>query len=603
MKLYQFAIVFLALSILSCTKAPEEIALSAQAHQENFDDLLTNYQEGKAWTDPIQATFDGERAFDSIFVNRLTKTYKDSAIAFFTRTQKALNEIPMDSLTGVGRLSYKVLQWECDINLEELSFRKELFPIDQMWSDNLKIGQFASGQSAQPFNTVQDYDNWLKRLDGYVEWLHSAEERMKEGASIRYVLPSSLIIKIVPQLQEMASTDLEEHLFYKPVLSMPAAFSKEDKERLTIAYQEMIGQKVIPAYQKLYDYVSNDYLNAGRNSSGIDALPNGAEYYQFSIKKYTTTEMTAEEIHALGLSEVERILSEMELVKQEIGFEGDLKAFFNHVRQNKDLMPFSEPQEVLDHFVGIHKRMENQLDVLFPMKPQLDFIVKQTEKFREASASAEYNQGSLADGRPGVFYVPIPDASKYNIYSDEALFLHEAIPGHHYQISLAQENDSLPGFRKALWYSSYGEGWALYAESLGKELGLYTDPYQYFGMLGSEMHRAIRLVVDTGIHAKGWTREQAIQYSLDNEAEPEYSIISEIERYMANPGQALSYKIGQLKIIELRNRAQNALGEHFDIGAFHQEILKTGCIPLAILEEEVDAWIQAQKVKHVLDVQ
>jgi uncharacterized protein (DUF885 family) len=305
--------------------------------------------------------------------------------------------------------------------------------------------------------------------------------------------------------------------------------------------------------------------------------------------------MNADEIHTLGLSEVARIISEMEKVKKEVGFKGTIKQFFNEVRTKKELMPYSTPKEILDHFNAIHEKMKPQLEKLFGNKPKTPFIVKQTEKFREASASAEYNPGSLDGTRPGVFYVPIPDATKYNVVSDESLFLHEAIPGHHYQISLTQENKDLPDFRKTIWYSAYGEGWALYTENLGKELGLYTDPYQYFGMLGAEMHRAIRLVVDTGIHAKGWTREKAIQYSLDNEAESEDGITSEIERYMANPGQALSYKIGQLKIRELRARAKATLGDKFDIREFHHQVLETGCIPLALLENKIDKWIETIK--------
>ena len=234
--------------------------------------------------------------------------------------------------------------------------------------------------------------------------------------------------------------------------------------------------------------------------------------------------------------------------------------------------------------------MKANVDLLFSLQPKTPFEVRRTEAFREKSASAEYSPGSLDGTRPGIFYVPIPDVTKYNIFSDEDLFLHEAIPGHHFQIALQQENTALPNFRKTLWYSSYGEGWALYCESLGKELGLYDDPYQYFGMLSAEMHRAIRLVVDTGLHTKGWTREDAIAYSLANEAEPEAAIISEIERYMANPGQALSYKIGQLKILELRENASQTLADSFSINTFHEKVLETGCIPLALLEEKIQSW-------------
>ena len=239
--------------------------------------------------------------------------------------------------------------------------------------------------------------------------------------------------------------------------------------------------------------------------------------------------------------------------------------------------------------------MQPQLDKMFEKQPKTPFEVRRTEPFREKSAAANYSQGSLDGTRPGIFYTPIPNVEEYNVFDKEDLFLHEAIPGHHFQISLQQENDELPMFRKTLWYSAFGEGWALYSESLGKDLGLYKDPYQYFGMLSNEIHRAIRLVVDTGIHSKGWTREQAIQYSLENEAVDAASVESEIERYMANPGQALSYKIGQLKIIELRNRAQQVLGNDFDIRDFHDQVLETGCVPLQLLEQKIDRWIQASR--------
>ena len=343
--------------------------------------------------------------------------------------------------------------------------------------------------------------------------------------------------------------------------------------------------------------MKNEYLPQGRDSSGIDVFEDGSHYYDYSIKLYTTTEMSADEIHQLGLKEVAKISSEMEIVKNKVGFKGDLKSFFNHVRGLDELIPFDKPSQVIDNFNRIHKEMTPQVNSLFGLQPKTPFEVWRTESFREASASAEYNPGSLDGTRPGIFYVPIPNIKEYNYFSDEDLFLHEAIPGHHFQISLQQENTELPEFLHPESLGVFVEGWALYAESLGKELGIYEDPIQYFGMLSMEMHRAIRLVVDTGIHSKGWTREQAIQYSLENEAESEASITSEIERYMANPGQALSYKIGQLKIMELRNRAEEVLGANFDIKEFHQEVLQTGCIPLAILEEQIDQWIKSKNTE------
>lgn len=561
-----------------------------------FSELVNNYYEDGLVLNPLAATFAGDNRYNDQFPNPLDTTQIAKVKEFYEEYKEALKSYPDSELSESEQMSKAILAWECDINLETLSFKNfEYFPIDQMWSVNLMMGQMASGAGAQPFKTVEDYQNWLKRLDGYVLWLHGVETNMRQGIKEGYVLPKSLIKKVIPQLDAMTITDLDKHLFFSPIKNFPTNISEEEQTKLTNAYVEKINTQVIPAYQSLHDFMANEYLAAGRSSTGIDNIPNGEAFYKHQIKLYTTTNMTADEIHELGLSEVARILSEMEQVKDQVGFKGDIKAFFDHVRKNKAMMPYTEPQEIIDNFNAIHERMKPQLSKLFDLKPKTPFEVRRTEAFRENSASAEYNPGSLDGTRPGIFYVPIPNASKYNVYSDESLFLHEAIPGHHYQISLTQESTELPEFRKTLWYSGYGEGWALYSESLGEELGLYTDPYQYFGMLGAEMHRAVRLVVDTGMHTKGWTREEAIAYCLDNEAESEAGIISEIERYMANPGQALSYKIGQLKIRELRAKAEAALGSKFEVAEFHNQVLETGCVPLALLEDKIDRWIAAQK--------
>ncbi|RMA64931.1 DUF885 domain-containing protein [Ulvibacter antarcticus] len=562
------------------------------ATMESFSEFAENYYQENLKLNPISATQAGDSRYNDLFPNYLDSLQIEKTKSFYKNTKKVLANYSDADLSESEIMSKNILEWECDINLETLSFKNfRYFPIDQMWTVNLGMGQFASGASAQPFKTVEDYNNWLERVDSYLIWLNTSEENMKQGMKEGYILPKSLITKIVPQLKEMTQPNIEDHLFYSPIKNFPEGFSEEDKNQLTEAYTSMIKDKLIPTYQKLSDFMAGDYMTAGRTSSGIASIPNGDDYYKHQIKLYTTTNMTADEIHQLGLSEVARILSEMEKVKTEVGYKDDLKSFFNYVRGKKELMPYSQPEQIISNFNDIHETMKPQLEKLFDKKPKTPFEVRQTEAFRENSASAEYNPGSVDGTRPGIFYTPIPDATKYNVYSDESLFLHEAIPGHHYQISLTQENNDLPKFRKTLWYSGYGEGWALYSESLGKELGLYTDPYQYFGMLGAEMHRAIRLVVDTGIHSKGWTREEAIQYSLDNEAESEAGIISEIERYMANPGQALSYKIGQLKIRELRTKASLALGDKFDIREFHNQVLETGCVPLALLEAKINRWI------------
>jgi uncharacterized protein (DUF885 family) len=399
---------------------------------------------------------------------------------------------------------------------------------------------------------------------------------------------------MIPQLDEFITSPVEAHLFYKPILSMPEGITEADKNRISAAYSKMIADDLKPKYTEIKEFLVNEYLPACRETSGIGALPNGLETYNYLIKLHTTTNMTADEIHELGKREVARILIEMEEAKNKMGFKGDIKTFFEFVRNSPDQMPFTDPQEVIDNFNRIKERIDGTLNQVFDLKPKADFVVRRTEAFREASASAEYVPGTKDASRPGIFYVPIPDVKTYNKYSDEALFLHEAIPGHHYQLSLQQENKDLPEFLHPESMGVFVEGWALYAESLGTELGLYEDPVQYFGMLSMEMHRAIRLVVDTGIHSKGWTREQAIQYSLDNEAESEDAVIAEIERYMATPGQALSYKIGQLKIRELRTRAETKLGEKFRIKEFHNQVLNSGSLPLVLLEEKIDKWINSQ---------
>ena len=587
--------ILLLFTVLIACKTDSKDTLQDKAKAVTFEQLLNDYYEDGLQLNPLNATMAGDNRYNDQYPDALSPEHKAKVKAHFEHYQSAISNYNDADLSDSEQLSKKILAWDCDVNLELLDSKKDLMPMDQMWSPHLMIGQLASGASAQPFTSAQDYRNWEKRVDGYLDWLASAEKNMKQGIEEGYVLPKSLIKKVIPQMQAMTEADVQKHLFYQPVVNMPEDISPEDKEAITTSYSAMITDKIIPAHQRMADFFSVEYMKAGRDSSGYSELPGGKDYYDFAIKYFTTTTMSADEIHQLGLSEVARIRSEMEKIKKQVGFKGDLKAFFDHVRSSKDLMPFNKPEEVIANFNAIHATMKPKVDELFSLQPKTPFEVRRTEAFREKSASAEYNSGSLDGTRPGIFYTPIPDAATYNVYSDESLFLHEAIPGHHFQISLTQESEVLPKFRKTLWYSAYGEGWALYTESLGTELGLYTDPYQLFGMLGAEMHRAVRLVVDTGIHTKGWSREKAIAYCLDNEAESEAGITSEIERYMAMPGQALSYKIGQLKIRELRSKAQDELGDKFDIREFHREVLETGCIPLALLEEKIDNWIEESK--------
>jgi uncharacterized protein (DUF885 family) len=561
----------------------------------DFKKLTVSYFDEKNALNPLDASLNGQNKYNDQLVFEMTDSYRKKKKSFFEKYLSELQNVDTLNLSNEEKNSYDIIKWEAEVGILVLNQNANLTPIQQFDGVHLTMGQFASGESAQPFKTEKDYKNFLKRMDLYSVWLDSAMVYMKKGMDQNVVLPKALSEKVLQQFNNMITEKAEDNLFYSTIKSFPASFSDAQKETLKKEYTATISEKLIPRFQKMSAFIKSEYLPKSRTTSGIGALPKGNELYKSYVKQWTTTEMTPEEIHALGLKEVARLKSEMEKIKTQVGFKGTIKEFFDYVRNKKELKPFKKPEEVIANFEKYHATIKPNVDKLFSLQPKTAFQIKRTEAFREKTASAEYMQGAADGSRPGTFYVPIPDVTSYNYYADEDLFLHEAIPGHHFQISLQQENQALPDFRKFNWFGAYGEGWALYTESLGKELGLYKDPYQYFGMLGSEMHRAIRLVVDTGMHSKGWTREQAIQYSLDNEAESEASIVSEIERYMAIPGQALSYKIGQLKIIELRHKAEKELGSKFDIKKYHQIVLESGVMPLALLEKKVNNWIKASK--------
>ncbi|MBL7782563.1 MAG: DUF885 domain-containing protein [Saprospiraceae bacterium] len=589
-----YLLLLTSLLFVQCKPSSPKTAATPDKSMKEFIDQF--YRDRLAFY-PLEATTQGVEGYNDQLPITVSDAYRRQLRDFYTRTQTALAQFKPDQLDASDRISYDILKWECEISIADLDFPDNYMSINQFWGMPLTLGQFGSGSGPQPFKTVADYDNWLKRMEKFTVWMDSALVYTRKGMDAGYVLPTSLIVKVIPQFKELVVSDPTKSLYYGPIVQMPASFPAADKTRLTEAYQKMISERLVPGFRKMADFFEKEYLPKGRATSGISALPGGRERYNHLIRYWTTTNMTADEIFDLGQREVARIRSEMEKVKTQVGFKGDLKAFFDFVRTDKQFTPFKKPEEVTGWYASMETRMKPQLSKMFDLVPKSKFEVRRTEAFREASASAEYSQGTPDGSRPGIFYVPVPDAAKYNVVGGEALFLHEAIPGHHYQVSLQQEDTTLPAFRRFLWYGAYGEGWALYTESLGKELGLYTDPYQYFGMLSSEMHRAIRLVVDVGLHTKGWTREQAIQFSKDNEADSEESIVAEIERYMAIPGQALSYKIGQLKILELRAKAEKDLGDKFDLRAFHNEVLNAGCVPLNVLEEKIERWIEGRKTR------
>ena len=569
-----------------------------QTMQDNSElsALLDKYYEERLQLFPVEATIIGDSSYNDQLYIDFTDGYRQKLKEFYTRNSIYISKFERDALNENDKLSYDAFKREMEINIEGLSFHDNYFPLNQFQSMHLVLGQFGSGSVMQPFTTVKDYANWLKRVAVFPAYVDSAIVYFKKGIETGYVLPKTIVVKMIPQMQAFAVADATKSLFYGPVTNLPASFSDADKKQITSDYVTAINQQISPSFKKLADFLQNEYLPKARTTTGISGIPEGDKYYAYLIRQQTTTNKIPEEIYQTGLSEVKRIRTEMERIKTEVGFTGDLKAFFTYLKTDKKFTPYKTPKEVLDAFETIHKTMQPSLQKLFGTTPKTPFEIRQTEAFRAASASAEYNQGSADGKRPGIFYIPILDATTFNITSGmESLFLHEAIPGHHYQVSLQQENDKLPRFRRFGGNNAFAEGWALYCESLGKELGLYTDPYQYMGALGDEIHRAIRLVVDVAMHTKNMTREQAIQYMMDNEQISEDGATAEIERYMVIPAQALGYKIGALKIRELRTKYEQQLGKDFSIASFHDNILKDGNLALDVLEKKMDVWAEKQK--------
>ena len=579
--------------MISCKKS--DIALPKS--EANIDSIASKYYEGYLKMYPLEATMQGDSRYNDLLSNNISSEFISKEIEFYTDTQKKLKSIDYDDLSDEQKTVYDVLDYTLKDKIERYAYHPELMPFSQFEGLPLDFPLLGSAEGNQPFKTTKDYDNWLKRIDAFVIWMNTAEKNFREGMKQNVVLPKKLVVKMIPQMhsEEIITEDFDKNIFYGPIKKMPKNFSAKDKEKYKILYQEAISSKIIPAYQKMGDFLEKEYLPKARNTDGINALPNGKNIYEYYAKSWTTTNKTPEEINKIGLQQVTMLRAEMEKVKTQLGFKGSLEEFLTSLKTDKKAMPYKTPEEVIAAFNGILKKIEPKLPSMFTKFPKTPFEIRRTEKFREASASAEYKQGTPDGKRPGIFYTPIPDATKYNVTNGfESLFLHEAIPGHHYQVSLQQENTKIPKFMRFGWFGAYGEGWAHYTETLGPEFGLYTDPYQKMGYLSDQMLRAVRLVVDTGIHTGKMTREQAIKYYLSNISDSEEGTTAAIERYMAIPGQALGYKIGSLKILELRAKYQKQLGNKFNLAKFHDEILNQGCLPLSVLERKMELWAKKQ---------
>lgn len=596
----------LATALAGCTASPDKPVTAAadSAANPELAKVLDAYWERSSRLFPLSATAQGDNRFNDQLPNDQTRAFRDTLTAFYTRTRAGLARFDDAALSADDRLSLDIFRYDLDTRLAGLKMGitaaeypvPYVIPFTQFFGLPLTLPQYGSGEGNQPFKSVKDYDDWLKRAGQFPAWADSAIANFRIGLKTGVVLPRALVVKMIPQMRDVVAKKATASTFYGPLKKLPADISPADRDRLGRQFQSLISTQLNPAYQRLGDFLEKEYLPAARATSGFNALPNGAASYAYLTRYWTTTDRTPDQIYQTGLSEVARIRAEMEKTKAEVGFKGDLKAFFEFMRNDPKFRPYTTADEVLAATRAIQARIEPNLKKMFGRTPKTPFEVRQTEAFRAASASAEYNPGAPDGSRPGTYYIPIVDVTQFNVTSGmESTFLHEALPGHHYQISLQQENPALPKFRRFAWYGAMGEGWALYTESLGKELGVYTDPYQYMGALGDEMHRAIRLVVDVALHIGRMTREEAIKYSMENEPLSEAGAVAEIERYMAAPGQALSYKTGALKIRELRAKYEKDLGKKFSLSDFHDELLRDGVMPLAVLEQKMDAWAASKK--------
>ena len=574
--------------ITGCTQSPRKTN-----QQFQLEPLLDQYSKEYYALNPLTATEEGINDYNDQLEITISEDYRTKTIAQNQKYLDTLSKIGKVGLTNSELLSIDILTYKLKSEIERLSNSLGFYrPVDQfVFSFPTRFATLGSGAGFIPFNTEKDYRNFISRMKGFQIWVDQAIANMQKGLELNNSNPKAAMEKVPPQLKPLFEATIQENVFSKPLLKLPVNLDSASASQLKKDYFDAIENIIKPAYKKLHDYIVTNYIPKARKTSGLLDNYNGKQEYELWLKYYTTSDITAERIFELGLSEVSRIRKEMDSVKVQVGFTGDLKSFFQYVRSDPKFFPFKTEKEVLDRYRSFEEQMSPQLNRLFNLKPTARFEVRATEKFREAGANAQYMKASRDGKRPGIFYETVREPGKYNYFSMEGLFIHEAIPGHHYQVSIQQEAD-IPEFRKAYWTSAFGEGWALYAESLGKELGMYTDSYQYLGRLNNEIERAVRLVVDAGIHYKGWSREKAIAYVLENQPVSSIEAEQRVERYMVTAGQAVSYKVGELKIIELREKAKQKLGTQFDIKEFHDEVLKDGCLPLIILESKINSWIE-----------
>jgi uncharacterized protein (DUF885 family) len=563
----------------------------------NLQRLFLNSDEASLKRNPLYALFRGDMRYADQFGDYVSDAYLAGEKAAIEADLAALAQIDRSKLSPEEQISYDVFKWQrtSDLKGYDPAILKAsiLRPIDHFNGLHQFVPDIFSGQSVAPFKTVKDYEDNLKRLDQFAVTLDGVLARMKQGVAAGVVQPKLVSERVLDQLNRHVDGGVAKMPLMMPVAKFPEGISQADQDRLRAAYTAKIRDVILPRYTALRDYTRDVYLPASRGNEkpGLVSMPGGPELYRYLVSTQTTTNMTPQEIHDIGLSEVKRIHVEMEKVMKEVGFKGTLQEFFTYLKTDAKFKPVSR-EGLTQGYYDIGKRVDVLLPKLFSTIPKTPLEIRPYPEFLEKdSAGGSYMPGSPDGKRPGIFYFNAYDLPSRTTPGMETLYLHEGAPGHHFQIALANENDKLPSFQRFGGNTAFAEGWGLYAESLGKELGMFTDPYQYFGRLDDEMLRAMRLVVDTGMHYKGWSRQQAIDYMLANSSQGQTDVVNEVDRYVAMPGQALAYKVGDLRIQAARKRAEKALGKNFDVRKFHEQVLMSGALPLEVLDAKIDRWI------------
>ena len=581
----------LLISSFSSQSTPAELALNTVSTNEQLDNFLDKQWRGSLQSFPEYASYLG--IGDDDMNSRWTDNSIEAIKQRHEQTKAELAElqsIDRSQLSDFQQTNYDLMQWQLQMEIDEFQFNTYLIPIDQS-SGVQTLDDFANFLS---LSTVNDYENWLSRLNSLPKLLDQTRRLMEAGIEAKIMPPADTMARVHTQLQRHVVDESEDSLFYAAFKSMPDTISASQQNALQRKARRIIGDEVIPKYREFTTFFEKVYLPACRQDVGISSLPNGKEYYQHLIGYFTTTEMTPDEIHELGKQEVARNRAEMLKIIDEVGFDGTFDEFVTFLRTDPQFY-YETSEELFNAYLATSKRLDPELTKLFGKLPRAPYGLKPIpDNVAQDSTTAYYNPPSADGLRPGYYYVNLYKPESRPKYEIEVLSVHEAVPGHHLQLALQAEMGELPMFRRFLGFTVFIEGWGLYSERLGYDMGLYTDPYSKFGQLTYDMWRSVRLVVDTGLHYKGWTRQQAIDYFKANAAKSEQDIINEIDRYISWPGQALAYKIGQLKMLELQQKAKARLGEKFDIRAFHDTMLGAGSVPLSVLEANIDTWITKQ---------